>query len=245
MILLEELDTEFGNIKIIQSKDDGKLSYHQDVCFHSQINAEGVSTCAYVHVMYSLIRQAEAKKVLMIGCAGGTLATMLHRIGCRVTVVDVNPHAFTLAKKYFQMPSEIECIEDDGWSYLLRTGKCFDAIAVDAFNNYGIVPEQFTNEDFFMVVKEVLKPFGMIAINMLIEHDMDLLADRMALNMEKAGLPAMLFDWPGRTSRNTIVAGGNVQGMRVSPINKPKFVREEMRGVTSRTPNKRAVKGLK
>jgi len=162
-----------------------------------------------------------------------------------VTVVDVNPHAFTLAKKHFQMPEEIECVVDDGWSYLLKTGKRFDAIAVDAFNSDGTVPEQFTDEDFFMVVKEVLKPFGMIAINVMIEHDMDMLADRIALNMEKSGLPSILFDWPGRTSRNTIVAGGTVKQMRVASINKPKFVREEMRGVASRAPKKRAGNGWK
>ena len=114
MILLEELDTKFGNIKIMRSKRDGSVLYHQEECFHSLANTEGVSICAYVHVMYNIIRQSGAQNILMIGCAGGTLATMLHRIGCNVTVVDINSASFKLARKYFQMPKEIECILGDG-----------------------------------------------------------------------------------------------------------------------------------
>lgn len=235
MILLEEIETEFGQIRIIESKQDGSRTYYQDTCFHSQSTAEGISTCAYVHVMFSIIKQIQAKKILLIGCAAGTLATMLHRIGCKVTVVDINPHAFDIAKKHFHMPDDIECIVDDGWSYLLATGKRFDAIAIDAFSSDGTVPEQFTTEDFFVVAKEVLKPFGLIVMNVMVEHDIDLLADRIAINMEKSGLPSTLFDWPGRTNRNTIIAAGQVNQMQISAQKKPKFVRDEVRGITRRS----------
>lgn len=242
MILLEEVDTEFGHIKIIKTKYDGRCSYYQDTCFHSQITPEGISTSAYVHVMYSIIRQAEARKVLMIGCAGGTLATMLHRAGCKVTVVDINPHAFTFAKKYFQLPEDVECIVEDGWSYLLKTGKRYDAIAIDAFDGDGTVPEKFTTEDFFIALKEVLSPFGVVTMNVMVKHDMDMFADRIALAMEAAKLPVILFDWLGLTDHNTIIAGGiTVKNMLVVPYKKPPFVRSEMEGILRRRPRKSAV----
>jgi len=240
MILLEEINTEFGHIKIIRSKSDGTCTYYQDECLHSKINAEGVSICGYVHVMYSIIRQSGAKNILMIGCAGGTLATLLHRLGCKVTVVDINPVAFTLAQKYFQMPQEIECVVGDGWSYLLKTPKRYGAIAVDAFNSNGTVPKEFTTEEFFAVVKKVLKSFGVVAMNIVVEHDIDLLADRVALNMESVKIPARLFDWPGRINRNTIVAGGTVEQMQISSHEKPTFVKREMQGIVRRTAKKRA-----
>lgn len=238
MLLLEDLDTEFGNIKIMRSRSDGTCTYYQDACFHSQANAEGVSTCGYVHVMYSIIKQSEARKVLMIGGAGGTLATMLHRLGCQVTVVDINPHTFTLAKKYFQMPEEIECVVEDGRNYLLKTGKRFDAIAIDAFNTDATVPEQFTSEEFFQVARKVLRPSGVVAMNVMIAHDFDLLADRIALNMEAADLPAILFDWQGRNDRNIIIAGGAVEQMQIRAYKKPSFVRREVQGIIRRSPKK-------
>lgn len=242
MLLMEDLDTEFGNIKIMRSKSDGTCTYYQEACFHSQANAEGVSTCGYVHVMYSIIKQSGARKVLMIGGAGGTLATMLHRLGCQVTVVDINPHAFILAKKYFQMPEEIECIVEDGQDYLLRTGKRFGAIAIDAFNTDATVPEQFITEDFFQIAGEVLTHGGVVVMNAMIAHDLDMLADRIALNMEYAGLPAILFDWQGRNDRNVIIAGGAVEQMQIRAYKKPSFVRREVQGIIRRSPKKHVLK---
>lgn len=238
MLLLEELDTEFGNIKIMRSRSDGTCSYYQEECFHSQINAEGVSTCGYVHVMYSITKQSLAQRVLMIGGAGGTLATMLHRSGCQVTVVDINPHAFTLAKKYFQMPEDIECVVGDGWSYLHETKQRYDAIAIDAFDSDGTVPTPFTTKDFFRAAKMVLKPFGVVVMNAMIAHDLDMLADRVALNMESVGLSAVLFDRPGRQDRNIIIAGGVVDHVRIASYRKPVWVRHELRGIIRRTPKK-------
>ena len=240
MIVLEEINTEFGHIKIIQSKRDGACTYYQDKCLHSKINLEGVSICGYVHVMYSIIQQSKAKSILMIGCAGGTLATMLHRLGCKVTVVDINPVAFMLAKKYFQLPNEIECVVGDGWSYLLKTRKRYDAIAVDAFNSDGTVPGQFMTEEFFTVVKSVLTSFGVVAMNIVVEHDIDLLADHVVLNMESAKIPARLFNCPGRTNRNIIVAGGPVEQLQISSHKKPTFVTREMQRTVRRTAKKRA-----
>lgn len=242
MLLLEELDTEFGNIKIMRSRSDGTYTYYQDSCFHSQATAKGISTCGYVHVMDSIIRQSGAHSVLMIGCAGGTLATMLHRLGCKVTVVDINPHAFRLARKYFQMPDDIECIVEDGCAYLLKNWQRFDAIAIDAFNTDATVPKQFTSEEFFEMVSKVLRPCGVVAMNVMVAHDFDMLADRIALNMEHAGLTTILFDWQGRKNRNIIIACGAVEQTQVRAYRKPTFVRREVQGIIRRSPKKYVLK---
>jgi protein-L-isoaspartate O-methyltransferase len=235
MIVLEELDTEFGIIKIMRSRLDGTCRYYQDLCFHSGINTDGVSICGYVHVMYSIIAQSKARRVLMIGCAGGTLATMLHRLGCEITVVDINPHAFTLAKRYFQMPEGIECVVDDGWSYLIATGQRYDAIAIDAFTSDGTIPEQFTKKEFFLLTKKVLDPFGVLVMNVMVEHDLDMLADHIALNIESAKIPTALFDCPGRYERTVIIAGGAVDHIQISSSRKPEWVREELHGIVRRS----------
>ncbi len=239
MILLEELDTEFGSIRIVKSKEDGRFTYYQDGCAHSEADIEGTSTCAYVHVMYSIIRQSEAKRVLMIGCAGGTLATMLHRLGCQVTVVDINPHAFMLAKKYFNMPEEIHCIEEDGWSHLVNITEPYDAIAVDAFNNDGTVAGQFTIEDFFHTARKTLEHSGIIVMNVIVKHDFDMLADRIALNMESAGMSSVLFDWARSSDRNIIIAGGEgVEHMQINSDRKPAFIKHELQRIIRRKPIK-------
>lgn len=237
MILLEELDTEFGSIRIVKSKEDGRFTYYQDGCAHSEADIEGTSTCAYVHVMYSILRQSQVRRVLMIGCAGGTLATMLHRLGCHVTVVDINPHAFMLAKRYFNMPEEINCVEEDGWSHLVNMTESYDAIAVDAFNNDGTVVGQFILGDFFHVVRKVLGHSGIVVMNVIVKHDFDMLADRVALNMQSAGISPVLFDWSRSSDRNIIVAGGkNVQHIHIGPERKPPLIKHELQRIICRKP---------
>lgn len=240
MIVLEDINTNFGHITITKSKKNGTCTYYQDECFHSEATADGISTCAYVHVMYSIIRQSESRHVLMIGCAGWTLATMLHRLGCEVTVVDINPLSFALARKYFKMPDEIDCILEDGYSHLCGSRTCYDVIVMDAFSSDGTIPEKFTTEDFFVAVKKLLMPLGIVVMNVMVAHDMDLRADRIALNMEAAKVHASLFDWPGRANRNTIVAGGPLGKTQVSSHRKPQFVKDDVRGITRRRPRKRA-----
>jgi 2-polyprenyl-3-methyl-5-hydroxy-6-metoxy-1,4-benzoquinol methylase len=46
---------------------------------------------AYVHALFGLLVQIPVHETLMIGCGGGTLGTMLAKMGRSVTVVDINP----------------------------------------------------------------------------------------------------------------------------------------------------------
>src|SRR5476649_1559474 len=100
MMLLEELDTEFGKIRIIQSPN-GTCTYYQNGCSHSEANGQGISTCAYIHVLYSLITQSRARQVLMIGCAGGTLAHYNRRALDFIMVVTSLDTPFRAAEKDF------------------------------------------------------------------------------------------------------------------------------------------------
>jgi spermidine synthase len=207
MILLEEVDTELGNIKITRSKSGNTYTYYQNGCLRSQANKDGISTFSYVHTMYSIIKQSLSRRVLMIGCAGGTLATMLHRLGCQVTVLDINPYTFILARRYFQMPEEIHCIAEDSYSYLIRTGSRYDAIAIDAFNGDGFVPEELTSEPFFCAVKAVLERYGVITMNITTTPFSKNLADQIVLNMDSSQLSTAVFEQLDQENRNTIIVG--------------------------------------
>lgn len=240
MILVEEIDTEFGTIKIMREKKSGIVTYYQNSCFHSQATAEGVSTCVYVHVMHKAIKQSGAKSILMIGCAGGTLATMLQREGCNVTVVDINPHAFSIAKHYFQLPEEVECITADGIAFLAKNTKTYDAIAIDAFDSEGAIPDDFKQEDFLQSAKNALSEKGLLVMNVMTLHDLDFESDRIALALEEFGMPTALYDWPGQRNRNTLVLAGAVKNIRIPTGKEPNFITREMKGLVRRKAKKHA-----
>ncbi len=95
-----------------------KISYWQEEYHQSASDARGVSTADYIHAMFAFLMQAKSRDVLMIGCGGGTLATMLHTRGVGVTIVDINRLSFDIAHDYFRLPREISCHVADGIAYL-------------------------------------------------------------------------------------------------------------------------------
>jgi hypothetical protein len=123
------------------------------------------------------------------------------------------------------------------WVYLIATDQRYDAIAIDAFTSDGTIPEQFTKKEFFLLTKKVLDPFGVLVMNVMVEHDLDMLADHIALNIESAKIPTALFDRPGRYDRTVIIAGGAVDHIQISSSRKPEWVREELHGTWPWYPN--------
>src|SRR6185312_13913665 len=139
-------------IAIEQNNASGTLSYWQGRDHQSEADRDGISLAAYVHALYGFLRQAGAAKVLMIGAGGGTLATMLHRAGVGVTMVDINPAAFVIARSYFHLPSQVACHVADGARFLEQRRERYDAIVLDAFDDDKI-PKTFWKPGFFALAR--------------------------------------------------------------------------------------------
>jgi 2-polyprenyl-3-methyl-5-hydroxy-6-metoxy-1,4-benzoquinol methylase len=114
MLKLGEYDSPFGTITVHCKTESGAIVYEQAGEFQSESDREGVSLATYVHALFGLIWETKAKTVLLIGGAGGTLGTMLARKGRNVTIVDINPTAFPLARAYFNLPETVWCEVADG-----------------------------------------------------------------------------------------------------------------------------------
>src|SRR5262249_11204291 len=150
----------------------GSLIYWQGDCYQSEACPDGVSLTSYVHALFGLLRQVNAREILMIGCGGGTLATMLHRAGAKVTVVDIDPNAFEIAWQYFGMPDAVTCVVDDGYEFLLGVETTFDAIVFDAYDG-GKLPRQFLRPSFARLARARLRtPHGIFLANVYVEDDL-------------------------------------------------------------------------
>ena len=127
--ILGKYKGKLGEIAIWESERTGDRFYREGEIFQSQSSASGESRLPYVKIMEAFL--GDAKSVLLLGCGGGNLATMLSRPDNSVTVVDHNPVSFDLAKRFFGMPKEISCIVEDFKEYLAAETRIFDAIAID------------------------------------------------------------------------------------------------------------------
>ena len=209
MIRIEEYDSPYGAITVARSKSTGALIYSQGGCRQSEADDNGVSVASYIHAIFGLIAQLRAKTVLMIGCGGGTLATMLARSGCQVTIVDVNPAAFHIARQYFDLPDSIDCQVADGRQFLLSSQHRYDAIILDAFQG-DRMPTHLRSRAFFALVRPRLTRRGAVFANIHVKTGLDRTYRITAENMTDVWSDVRLLDSPGWQDRNAIVMAGNV-----------------------------------
>jgi spermidine synthase len=187
-----------------------------------------VSLAAYVHAIFGLVAQTSAHKMLMVGCGGGTLATMLVYAGRSVTVVDVNPQSITLARRYFSLPDHVPCYVEDGASFLKDNQAVFDAIIIDAFIEEK-VPRQLCSVEFFYQARERLASDGCVFMNVYLQHGSDLSAGVIASRMAHAGFQARVLTSPGPVERNAIVMGGAVATLHEPTLlMKPEVLQDEI-----------------
>ena len=191
----------------------GAVSYWQGEYFQSRADKNGVSLLNYIHALFGLLRQKKSKTVLMIGCAGGSLATMLTRVGVKVVAVDLNPQSFVLARRHFFLPDEVECRVADGFAFLRTTRRKFDAIVLDAFRG-GEVASELLTEDFFAHARKRLNRGGVALANIHVKNDADGSADDVAAQMAAAFANVRLLDRVGKRHRNATVMAGAVRGLK-------------------------------
>ena len=198
---------------VAQDNRTGGISYWQARDHQSVADRYGVSRAEYIHALFGLVLQKHPRHVLMIGCGGGTLATMLTRMGVAVTLVDIDPLSFEIARRYFQMPRAVECHAGDGGAFLRRAGGRYDAVILDAFADEAI-PPHLLKDAFFRLVKARLRRGGIFLVNIVVQDDHDRTPDRIVQAMKKMWRQARLLDADGFENRNAVAMAGAVKGLK-------------------------------
>ena len=212
MIKLEAVETDFGTVNVFRKRLSGAITYEQGGCHQSEADCNGISLASYIHAIFGLIQESEAHKILLIGCGGGTLATMLARAGKSVTVVDVNPASFTLAKQYFSLPDTVRCQVADGKSFLRTDMQVYDAVVIDAYQGHRI-PTHLKSFRFYSLVRERTAQGGALFANIHVDHVFDGRVDRVAEGMSMVFPDVRVLDARIISVHNAIVMAGAVKGL--------------------------------
>ena len=119
-----------------------------------------------------VICAAEAPEILILGNGTGTYASACLRYfpGASVEGVEIDGKITALAERYFALPEAVKVTEYDGRAFLQAVDKRYDVILVDAYQDITI-PFQMSSIEFFTMVREHLKPGGVMAVNMNMHSD--------------------------------------------------------------------------
>jgi spermidine synthase len=218
VIKLDTVESEFGTITVLKKKQTGAITYEQGGCCQSEADDGGTSLAPYIHALFGLVLQSGARNAILIGCGGGTLATMLERAGLTTTIIDVNPASFVLARQYFSLPESVDCRVADGKAFLRSDISVYDAVILDAFHGDHI-PAHLRSPSFYRLVRDRLAGHGALFVNVHLKNDLDRDADRIAENMSNAFSAVRILDPAGFPERNAIVMAGHV-----SHLTSPKLI---------------------
>lgn len=150
------------SVRVIESKSDGSRRYFDGPALYSHVDAQGGNLLTYISAMERVL--AGASTVLLLGTAGGALATQLSRAGVAVTAVDDWLTAFELARRWFHLPDDVECIHADALALLRETDRRWAAVAIDVFHGVEI-PDDFLSTDVGQLLTRVVEPGGLIVWN--------------------------------------------------------------------------------
>ena len=127
---------------------------------------------------------------------------MLARAGRQVSIVEIDPVSFKLAKRYFGLPRNIACHVGDGLAFMQRSAR-YDVLIIDAFTGENI-PAHMKGAEFFEAAGRCLRKDGVALVNVCLDRKSDPTADRIAAGFKERGWPVRLLDSPGG-ERNAIV----------------------------------------
>ncbi len=157
-------------------EDDRQVALSTNVLFGVQsvkMKNGGLTGMYYDYALAApVMAGAETPDVLVLGNGTGTYATACRERfpGCTVTGVEIDGKITALAGEYFAMSDEIAVTEYDGRAYLMAVDDLYDVILVDAYQDITI-PFQMSSVEFFTLVRDHLKPGGVMVVNMNMHSD--------------------------------------------------------------------------
>jgi hypothetical protein len=202
--VIARFDGPNGEIAVAENLATGARHYEEGGVSQSCVLPGGETGVAYIRIMAALL--AGGAGTLLLGCGGGALATMLHRRGASVTVVDVNPISFQVARALFWMPGGIACITADMRAFIAAQRRRFDAIGID------VGGPRFSYRDVLGIdtvarVRRALRGGGRIGVNISCETPGDPIPGCIARRFRKQGLEVWVFmeSASGCKERNAVI----------------------------------------
>jgi spermidine synthase len=175
--LLFETESPYQYVSVVRQSDGSRvLELNEGLVAHSVWYRNTVLTGGYwdLFLMLPPLLDRPPERMLVIGNAGGTVARAYGRFWPRVQIdgVELDPSVTRAAQRYLGLGDNprLHVITGDGRPYLELTKRRYDLIVVDAYRQ-PYIPFYLATREFFSLVREHLRPGGMVALNVAATPD--------------------------------------------------------------------------
>lgn len=190
-------------VRVVERLADGSRLYYDGPVLYTHVNAQGANLLPYIDAMARTL--SKCSSVLVLGTAGGALATQLSRAGVDVTAVDDWGQAFDLARSWFHLPDDVECVPQEATAFLRAARRRWSAIAIDVFRGAEI-PTDVLTSDFVRLLGRAVEPGGRIVWNVAEACDADL-TKQIVHALEEGGFQSSAVSVLEADVGNTLVVG--------------------------------------
>jgi spermidine synthase len=175
--LLFETESPYQYVSVLRQSDGSRvLELNEGLVAHSVWYPHTVLTGGYWDLFLLLppLLDRQPERMLVIGNAGGTVARAYGRFwpGVEIDGVELDPAVTRAARRYLGLGDNprLHVITADGRPYLELTKRRYDLIVVDAYRQ-PYIPFYLATREFFALVREHLRPGGLVALNVAATPD--------------------------------------------------------------------------
>jgi spermidine synthase len=169
--LLHEESSRYQYIQVVERPDGERVLYlNEGVAVHSVWWPNTVLTGGYWDTFLAIppLLGRPLRSVAILGNAGGTIARALGVYYPRAHVdgVELDPAVTRVGFRYFDMGDNprLTVHTADARPYLRTTHRRYDLIVIDAYQQ-PYVPFYLATREFFRLVRDRLRPGGIVALN--------------------------------------------------------------------------------
>ena len=170
--LLYEGESVYNYLQVKDEGDSVVLSTNVLFGVQSVMQKEGGLTGRYYDYALAapVLADTPAKEdpsMLILGMGTGTYAVQCREYFPEIAIegVEIDEKITALAREHFRLPEDIPVTTYDGRAFLNVCKVQYDIIMVDAYQDITI-PFQMSSVEFFTLVREHLKPGGVMVVNM-------------------------------------------------------------------------------
>jgi len=170
--VLYQRDSLYHHIHVSEADGYRYLSFNRARGNQSVVNILNPYELKFAYTQAAFVVPAfldqKPARILIVGLGGGSIPRVLAKYypDIPIDIVEIDPDVTDVAKRFFffEPTKMMKVISMDGRRFLRSSRDRYDIIFLDAYDDQSI-PFHLTTKEFFEIVKQRLRPTGVVAAN--------------------------------------------------------------------------------